>query len=357
MLARLQLQVVARERGDAASVWLAPFLFDAQAQLNGFKARALKPNLRVSEERRWHYEIEWSRAPAHVLQASTRLDLLVIGSLFPTLASHTNITVVQRDSELMLANGRFDAVVLTTSLYTDSCASWTELRLVEAALRLMQAQMLLDNAPPVWLYTMATQLVSPQTQHAGLWGLARACRQERATLPAWCLDVHNDARGIATVIRQQTLRLPSGSVRGLHLSPSVEAETAMFSTTLHVPRLVAPFDSQPVIVDVALAAVCRLLDAHTSDAMAALDTARLLPAYALLESLCQQYLHEAVDALQEFKVPLWHHKLLWAWCAKQPPPSNRVVASADVRTAHPDLWAEVQLAERLGAIFQRRSQA
>ena len=137
-------------------------------------------------------------------------------------------------------------------------------------------------------------------------------------------------------------------MRGLHLSTSVEPEAACCIATLHVPRLVVPYDAQPLILDGAFAAFCRLLDAHTSNAMAALDMERLLPAYALLETLCQQYLQEAVHALTVANVPIWHHKLLYAWCAKQLPPSDRAITPVDVRAAHADLWAEVQLAERCG---------
>ena len=99
-------------------------------------------------------------------------------------------------------------------------------------------------------------------------------------------------------------------------------------------------------------AVCCLLDARTEDAMATLDLGQLLPAYVALDTLCQQYLHGAVNTLRESKVHLWHHKLLYAWCAKQQQPAAvGMIAPADVREAHADLWAEVQLSERCGPRF------
>ena len=155
--------------------------------------------------------------------------------------------------------------------------------MVETALRWLQAQVLLDNAPPLWLCTTSTQLVWNSSVHrnAGLWGLARACRQERATQPAWCLDVSDDDRGATKVIRQETLRLPSGSVRGLRLSPSVEPEAAFRTAALHVPRLVAPYNVQMIIIDVVFTAVCCRLDAHIFDAMAALHMESLYSAYTL----------------------------------------------------------------------------
>jgi hypothetical protein len=256
--------------------------------------------------------------------------------------------------EGMTGADRWDAVAFTASLRSDAVVRVAELRVVDAALQLVQAQAMLDAAPAVWLYTTATQPVAHSRVHrnAGVWGLARACRQERVTLHAWCVDVCDSAEGLATVVRQHSLRLPSGSVRGLHLGTSVEPEAACRTAALYVPRLVAPYDTQPFILGIAFAAVCRLLNAHASNAMAALDMDRLIPAYALLETLCQQHLHEAVHAVQDSKVPAWHHKLLYAWCAKQlPPPDCAVVAADDVRAAHADLWAEVQLVERCGPRF------
>jgi SAM-dependent methyltransferase len=345
------LQAVARQGSEAVSVRLGVLSGQSQAQLGGFKVRALKTTVRMSQERRWQYEVEWSCMTHDAPPASATLELLVIGDVPPNLASH-GYTIMVGD-EGMISGGQWDAVAFTFSLSSGAVVCVAELRVVDAALHLLQAQAVLAAAPAVWLCTTATQPLSQSSVHtnAGLWGLARACRQERTALPAWCVDVRENAEGVATVIRQHTLRLPSGSVRGLHLSTSVEPEAAFHTANLYVPRLVAPYDAQPLGVDVAFAAVCRLLDAHTSNAMAALDMERLPPAYALLETLCQQYLLEAVHALQESKVPVWHHKLLYAWCAKQPPPSDRVVAPVDVRAAHADLWAEVQLAERCGPLF------
>ncbi len=146
------------------------------------------------------------------------------------------------------------------------------------------------------------------------------------------------------------MRLPSGTVHGLQLSASVEPEAACGTATLHVPRLVAPFGAQPTALTIPFNAACHLLDSHTASATAALDTAHLLQAYALLDALCQQYLRDAVHALPASAVPTWHHKLLHTWCSRQQsPPVARTVAPSDVRAADPDVWAEVQLAERCGA--------
>ena len=356
VLAKADTWATVVQQSDKASlVTMAEMSGRTSASLDGFKSRALKTTVLLPKERRWHYEIEWMCAVHDGDDdAPSVLELLVIGNEPPGLSSHGHVHV--RGGEGMLAGGRWDAVLFMSSLRLDGAVRVDELQAVESALRLVQLHMLLNVSPPVWLCTTATQPISQTSsyRHAGLWGLARTCRQERATLPLWCVDVHDDEyRVMDTVIRKRPLRLPSGSVRGLRLSPSIEPEVALRAATLHVPRLVAPYDTHPTALDVTFAMVCRLLDAHTVKAMAALDTEPLLRAYALLEALCQQYLSEAIHAVHEAKVPVWHHKLLHAWCAKQLPtsPSDLAIAPVDVRAAHADLWAEVQLAERCGPLL------
>ena len=203
------------------------------------------------------------------------------------------------------------------------------------------------------LCTAGTQAASTSSQcaHSGLWGLARACRQELPQLPAWCLDVqHGGLHHIqSSVLHSRTLRLPSGIVRGLRLSSSIEPEAALVAATLRVPRLVAPYCVQATAIAASVASMHRQLDVHTSRAMAVLDARRLSRAYALLEALCQQHVSGVMRTIRQASVPMWHHKLLLAWCAEQSPPlSDGAVTPADVRAAHPDLWPEVQLAERCG---------
>ena len=55
------------------------------------------------------------------------------------------------------------------------------------------------------------------------------------------------AAGVGAVICQHTLQLPSVSIRGLHLSTLIEPEAAFCTCTLHVPRLVMPYDAQSSI--------------------------------------------------------------------------------------------------------------
>ena len=225
-----------------------------------------------------------------------------------------------------------------------------ELRVVETTLQLVQLQAALKAAPPVWLCTTETQPISyvgGHTHHAGLWGLARAARQETLQ-EAWCVDLHGSLQGVAMVVQHRALRLSSGRVRGLQESPTTEPEAALHASTLHVPRLVAPYAVLPSILNIGFEAMCCLVGVHTVHAQAALETNLLVPAYARLETLCQQYILNALRSLVD--VPAWHHKLLLAWCAKQVhPPSECTVLPVDVRDAHPNLWAEVQLAKRCGS--------
>ena len=298
-----------------------------------------------------------------VPSTSEPFELLAVGGdLPPALCSSLAdavINVVQSNNIATLVQSKWDAVVFSAP--PAAAAGPSELWVMDAALRLVQTQATYVDAapPPVWLCTTATQPVTTHSsstpRNAGLWGLARTSRQERATLPTWCVDVPNDAaRGLAKVVRQHTLRLPSGSVRGLNLSTSVEPEAALHTANLLVPRLVAPYDTRPTVLDIEFTAVRRLLGAHTTDAMAKLDMEELLVTYSKLEALNQQYLHEAVASVPVSKVPVWHHKLLYAWCATQypPPPGEAVaVAPADVLAAHGALWAELQLSERVGPRF------
>jgi SAM-dependent methyltransferase len=113
-----------------------------------------------------------------------------------------------------------------------------------------------------------------------------------------------------------------------------------------------PDDAQLTALVVAFEAMCYLLSAHTSRAMAILDLERLLPAYASLEALCEQYACDALQTLSEEAVLSWHHKLLYSWCASLPLIDHHTIEAAYVRAAHPEVWAELQLAQRCGPQLQ-----
>ena len=73
--------------------------------------------------------------------ASATLELLVIGDVLPDLASHGH-TIVEGD-ESMIASNQWDAVAFTASLSSDAVVRRAELRVVDAALRFVQAQAVL----------------------------------------------------------------------------------------------------------------------------------------------------------------------------------------------------------------------
>ena len=340
-------------RQDAPAV--AVRLGTGAAQLDGFKSRQLQGTVTDRVERRWHYVIEWHHSILTDSTASSNesFKLLILGTMPPavSLRRHTTLQSISVDEAFNIAE--WHAIAFTSSLRCEASACMTELRVVDIAIRLLQAEAELDRgAPTVWLCTMEIQPVWSTRAHtyaAGLYGLARTCRQEYRTLPVWCIDVSNGAQSIGEMIQRHRFRLPSGSVRGLQLGASIEPEVACCASSLCVPRLVAPYNAQPMLLELRYEALCRLLDEHTSNAMAALDVERLLTAYVLLDTLCQQFVRSAVHALSESMVPTWHHKLLYSWCAGQlPPQTDSTVTPADVLSAHPRLWAEVQLAEHCG---------
>ena len=326
-----------------------------QARLDGLKSRTAQARAKALEDQRWHYEIEWSRARGAANTDICALELLVLGSIPNSLSRCGHRIVQSSDDKCLQVASQWHAILMTTSLLgrSGSGAVVHELRAVDSALHLLRAQAAHMAPPPVWLCTVRTQPVTTRVSecaHASLWGVARACRQEITTLPAWCVDVNEGVHGLTAMIREHAVRLPTGSVRGMKVKASTEPEVACTASDWFVPRLVAPFSMQDSILDLAFEATHRLLDAHTSCCMASLDMGRLESAHRLLESLCLQFMREAAHSVHDSQVPLWHHKLLCAWGAAQQLPSNLdcVIAPPDVLEAHSDLWVEARLAEQCG---------
>ena len=240
---------------------------------------------------------------------------------------------------------------------TNSHSDAEEVHLLLAAFELTRL-----GAMPVWICTAATQAIpngEPPTRRAcgaGLWGLARTCRQDVPSPPVWCVDVHQDHGAALSALSSWTpagaLHLLEGSVRGLQCRSSLEPQVGFRGPLLHVPRLVELPSTHAAMRKrtVALEGIRRGLDAHTASRVSALDIDELGEAYRLLDALCAQYVVTAVQDLSGFALPLWHHRLLYAWCAKVALPSRDTPMSAtDVSAASGDIWAELQLAERCGA--------
>ena len=395
---------------DASSVQLGGVGVAPQGQIHGFKSRALH-GVSKGQQLRWHYEVEWVRITSSIQNDSLArtlgsVQLLVVGraTVLPPVV-HNCTTVVRCEAQdqdrLTDPSRRSDAIVLIESLHLTTIAgsSVTDLKVVDGALQLLQSQAVQGRAAkPLWLCVSGTQLVelnvcvpangvsfSSWTHrgadmlfcalssthsarlacsathttlirlHAGgLWGLARAARQEHSALPAWCIDVggtHGYKALLGAVVRNWGLRLPDGHVRGLQLRASAEPEAAMHKS-IHIPRLSAPCDAQTTVGHThgTFDNICRLLDEHVSRAVTELDMTALEEAYGMLERLCYQYMHDALEMLKQAEVPNWHHQLLCSWGAllPSPAPGSQRVTPANVVAAHPRLAAEVQLAERCG---------
>ena len=127
---------------------------------------------------------------------------------------------------------------------------------------------------------------------------------------------------MSKLVRGGDLQLPGGVVRGLNLRPSAEPEAVLFMGELQVPRLVAPGTMVAQDITIDFDAIRQGLKEHTTRAAAELDSVALGRAYALLEQLCQQFSHDALQKVHQSKAPLWHHKLLLTWMAYQSVPSH-----------------------------------
>ena len=347
---------MAPQSADAVSVRLGAVAGRQQAAaLDGFKARTLRTDaqLPVRDERRWHYEVDWSCfRSADIASASMDVRLLALGAAPSTLASSNADRGSASVAADALRNGTPHGLLLTSPMEQGEGERVLELTTMAGAVRLLQVLALQGAAIPVWMCTVRTQPTPGggcEHAHAGLWGLARACRQEHATLPVWCADADESGGELMKVVRSHTLWLSGGSVRGLQSKESLEPEIACAVQRLHAPRLVAPYHAaSSATLCISLEMAHCILKHYLSGATAELDMQTLMPAYALLGELCQQYVKGATVSTKESMVRLWHHKLLLGWCAAQPSSEHAVTAPADVRAAHRGVWAEVQLAERCG---------
>ena len=308
----------------------------------------------------WHYEVVWTCVANYASPPLYQFELLVIGNglVGPLSRSGHGVTYDHNIHDDVVETRSSDAVLFTAPLLLKAAGARAELLIVNAGLHLLQGLSAHSDAPPIWLCTMTTQPISSSSQpsHAGLWGFTRACRHELKALPAWCLDVHPPGiRRIAAVVLQHMLCLPRGGVRGLQVSSTSEPEAACGSS-LHVPRLVALSNVQPIKLDIKsmFEAMCCMLDKHALHSMVALnmdetEQVRTLSAYYLLEAVCQQYASDALHTCPAAMVSLWHQKLLHAWCAKQSLKGfSRAILPSDIKDLHFDLWAEMQLIERCG---------
>ena len=160
-----------------------------QAQLNGFKSRALKP--KAPREARHLYATEWRRVPTTQADDLAVSRALVFADAELDLGECTRLRSAASHDEMVaqLLAGSWTAVAMAVALQRGQ-VDRAALVALEVAFKLVQTQM--ANAPTsdVWLLTSSMPLGSQTSrivQHAGVWGLARSARAE-SQLPIACLD-------------------------------------------------------------------------------------------------------------------------------------------------------------------------
>jgi len=181
------MQAVERGRGaDAVSVQLGAPAGGLQAQLGGFKSRAVRASALMQQQRQHAYVTDW-RAIEQGASGTTAPAMVILSSereagrhqLGETRGARAVEAAVRTPTAVALAaamqHGRVSALAL--------CA-------LEAALSLVQTiQASSPPAPVLWLLTAGAQqpLGRGGELHAGAWGFARSARAE-AQLPLRCLD-------------------------------------------------------------------------------------------------------------------------------------------------------------------------
>ena len=181
------MQAVERGRGaDAVSVQLGAPAGGLQAQLDGFKSRAVRASALMQQQQQQHaYVTDWraieqgasgTTAPAMVILSSEALGEADRRPSYGERAEEAAVsTPVAVAFAAAMQHGQAAALAL--------CA-------LEAALLLVQTtQASQAPAPVAWLLTAGAQqrLGSGGEQHAGAWGLARTVRAE-TQLQLRCLD-------------------------------------------------------------------------------------------------------------------------------------------------------------------------
>jgi 3-oxoacyl-(acyl-carrier-protein) synthase/NAD(P)-dependent dehydrogenase (short-subunit alcohol dehydrogenase family) len=216
---------VARQSAEAVAVWLGSSDGQSQAQLAGFKSRALRAE---APTQRHLYLTAWRAIDVAVAQGGT---MLVIGD---ASGECTRISPqASGDERLAEVGGGAWAGIAVAAVTQHAALARRPLAALEVALTLVQAQAAMASPPSLWLLTKSAQAANPP-EHAGSWGLARSAREE-ASMPVQCVD---GAVGTAAVP---------------HWTPA-EPEVVMHRGGVIVPRLVrAPGLASPATAPAASA--------------------------------------------------------------------------------------------------------
>jgi len=221
----------------------------------------------MSSALHWLYVVEWSLVRHETSSVSSRLLLIGFDSDHQLCQNEQSASINDASTVQMFQRVQWDGVAFVASVRHVARERAAELpAVVEIALRLLQAQAVLLPMPTMWVCTSGTQptSIARYPRCAGLWGLARTCRQELESMPSWCIDL-DAARGVAnmaTLVHAASLLHPSGSVRGLQLKATLEPEIALTAANLHVPRLLASHSLRIGIPSVALEAIRNDLTAY-----------------------------------------------------------------------------------------------
>ena len=216
---------VAKENADSVSVRLTTLAGPAQAQLGGFKMRAVRATAEVPTQRHL-YVTQWQVDTAEAV--SSHAKVLVIGD-DPAVKSERLTARASRD-ELSdkLSSGGWSTVVATAAAQRGELAS-LPLFALETALMLVQAP-----APNVLIITKGA-LQSDAPEQSGSWGLARVARTE-ASLPVQCIDAPmelalklppsaSEPEILTKEKRRMISRLLNADLRALLQEPSISEES------------------------------------------------------------------------------------------------------------------------------------
>lgn len=182
------------------SVGLGALVGRPQAQLDGFKTRTLRVVCGAPPTQRHLYVTEWIPA-SEAADCAEGAAMLVFGGEELQLPGCERLAAQATRRELTdkLRSGEWAHAAAVVAMGR-ACHARLPLSGLQVALELVQAQADEARAPTVWLLTAgAQQQVVQQPQHAGVWGLAWAARNE-AKQAVRCVDA-----GLATAALTQGL--------------------------------------------------------------------------------------------------------------------------------------------------------
>ena len=192
---------------------------DPQAQLNGFKSRALQAMATTAQ--RHLYATEWRVVEQLDGRAGAPMLLLTDDSVSLPGCECLRAAASAEEVEQRLRS-KASSVVAAAVAMQRAQMELEALYTLAVALALVQAQASKVGAPTVWLFTAGAQRLCRVRvgAHAGEWGLARSVRAE-VQLPVVCIDgsvsaahQHSVADGEYELIVREASCLATAVLRG-----------------------------------------------------------------------------------------------------------------------------------------------